>query len=63
MFISDKGLVSEMDEELSKFNNNAGRWRLMPVIPAPQEAEIRRITVQSQARQVVPETLSQKYPS
>jgi hypothetical protein len=33
---------------------------LTPVIPATQEAEIRRITVQSQPRQIVLETLSQK---
>jgi hypothetical protein len=35
----------------------------MPVIPATQEAEIRRIVVESQPRQTVHETLSQKYPS
>jgi hypothetical protein len=32
----------------------------MPVILATQEAEIRRISVQSQPRQIVEETLSQK---
>jgi hypothetical protein len=32
----------------------------MPVILATQEAEIRRIAVQSQPGQIVPETLSQK---
>jgi hypothetical protein len=32
----------------------------MPVILATQEAEIRRITVQSQSRQIVCETLSHK---
>jgi hypothetical protein len=31
-----------------------------PVIPATQEAEIRRISVQSQTRQIVHKTLSQK---
>jgi hypothetical protein len=36
------------------------QW-LTPVIPAPQEAEIRRIVVQDQAGQIVLETLSQKY--
>jgi hypothetical protein len=35
----------------------------MPIIPATQEAEIRRITVQNQPRQIVRETLSQKNPS
>jgi hypothetical protein len=34
------------------------QW-LTPVIPATQEAEIRRIEIQSQPRQIVPETLSQ----
>jgi hypothetical protein len=32
----------------------------MPVIPATQETEIRRIMVQSQPRQIVQETLSRK---
>jgi hypothetical protein len=36
---------------------------LMLVILATQEADIRRITVQSQPREVVFETLSQKYPT
>jgi hypothetical protein len=34
----------------------------MPVILATQEAEIRRITVQSQHRQIAHKTLSQKKP-
>jgi hypothetical protein len=33
----------------------------MPLIPATQEAEIRRIKVQSQPRQIV--QISRKYPS
>jgi hypothetical protein len=37
-----------------------GRW-LTSVILATQEAVIRRITVQSQPKQIVHETLSQKY--
>jgi hypothetical protein len=36
---------------------------LTPVILAIQEAEIRRIEVQSQPRQTVHEILSQKHPS
>jgi hypothetical protein len=35
----------------------------MPIILAIQEAEIRRIKVQSQPRQIIPETLSQKKPT
>jgi hypothetical protein len=41
----------------------ARRQWLTPVILATQEAEIRRILVQSQPRQVLRETLSRKHPS
>jgi hypothetical protein len=34
----------------------------MPLVLATGEAEIRRIMVQSQPRQIVHEALSQKYP-
>jgi hypothetical protein len=37
--------------------------RLTPVILATQEAEIRQIVVQSQPREIVLKTLSQKNPS
>jgi hypothetical protein len=36
---------------------------LTPIILATQEAEIRRITVQNQPRQIVHETLSPKHPT
>jgi hypothetical protein len=36
---------------------------LTPVIPAPREAEIRRITVRNQPGETVQETLYQKNPS
>jgi predicted RNA-binding protein len=38
------------------------QWH-MAIILATQEAEIRRITVQSQLRKIVPKTLSRKYPT
>jgi hypothetical protein len=38
----------------------ASRQWLMPIILGTQEAEIRKIVVQSQPRQVVLETLSRK---
>jgi hypothetical protein len=46
----------------SRTGRPAVLWWLTPVIPATQEAEIRRITVQSQPRAIVHETLSQKKP-
>jgi hypothetical protein len=46
----------------SGFKKAGCRW-LTPVIPATQEAEIRKTEIQSQPRQIVHETLSQKNPS
>jgi hypothetical protein len=47
----------------AKNNIDAGcRW-LMPMILATQKAEIRRIAVRSQPRQMVHKTQSQKYPT
>jgi hypothetical protein len=41
----------------------AGHQWLPPVILATQEAKIRRIVVQSQPKQIVLKTLSQKIPT
>jgi hypothetical protein len=48
---------------MNKENVTTGCWWLTPPILATQEAEIRRILVQSPPRQIVHETLFQKYPS
>jgi hypothetical protein len=45
-----------------KVNKGAKRQWFMPVILATQEAEIRRIMVGGQPRQIVLQTLSQKKP-
>jgi hypothetical protein len=46
-----------LKEELIN-NITAGRWRLMPIILTTLEAEIRRIKVRSQHRQIVHKILS-----
>jgi hypothetical protein len=48
---------------LFKINSRASSLWFMPVVLATQEAEIRRIEVQSQLGQIVHKTLSQKNPS
>jgi hypothetical protein len=47
---------------LFKKNVRAGRRWLTPVILATQEAEIRRIVIQSQSRQIVPQDPILKKP-
>jgi hypothetical protein len=46
-----------------KIIHGAGRQWPVPLIPATQEAEIRRIAVQNQPGQIVHKTQSQKNPS
>jgi hypothetical protein len=47
----------------SKYEKTAGLWWLTPVIQVTWEVEIRRIIVPGQSKQIVPEILSQKYPT
>jgi hypothetical protein len=49
-------VTSTVQDILKNYSHWA--WWLTPVILATQEAKIRRIVVRSQARQIVPETLS-----
>jgi hypothetical protein len=46
----------------SEVTRTARHWGLTSVILATQEADIRRIMVQSQSRQIVCKTLPQKIP-
>jgi hypothetical protein len=48
---------------LEKTPSQAMCWWLMPVILASQEAEIKRIKVRGQPRQIVCETLSRRNPT
>jgi hypothetical protein len=57
------GLISETGRIVTCFKNlyfSPGRWWLTPVILATQERKIRRISVQGQPWQTVPETPSLK---
>jgi hypothetical protein len=56
-------LTSKLIHGIFEIKSLAGCQQLMPVIQATQEVEIRRMAVQSQPRQIVHETLSQKYPT
>jgi hypothetical protein len=47
-----------VSKTLLKVREKAGRWWLRPVILATQEAEIRRIMVRSQPRQIIHRTPS-----
>jgi hypothetical protein len=42
----------------AKWTGSAGHWWLTPITLATQEAQIRKIAVQSQPRQIVHEILS-----
>jgi hypothetical protein len=53
-------LVGTTEHTLLSGYSGARCWKLTPIILATQEAEIRRIVVQSQPGQVVQETLSKK---
>jgi hypothetical protein len=54
-------LSSNHSPSLLPTKRKVGHWWLTYVVLATQEAEIRRIEVQNQHRQIVLETLSGKY--
>jgi hypothetical protein len=56
-------LLTDWKRNQTKPIASLGGWWLTLIILATQEAEIRRIVVQSQPREIVPEILSQKNPS
>jgi hypothetical protein len=59
MWKNEPGCAKKQKKKQSKKSyEEAGHCWLTPVILATQEAEIRRITVRSQPRQIVHETLS-----
>jgi hypothetical protein len=58
-FMCSPGWCRYKSETLSEKYASWALW-LVSVIPATREAEIRRIKVQSQPRQIVRETLSRK---
>jgi hypothetical protein len=57
-----QGQPGQQSETLSQINSAGCQW-LTPIILTTEEAEIRRIDVQSQPGQIVLETLSRKNPS
>jgi hypothetical protein len=60
-----KAQNSSHSTKINKSTNKTLNWAqwFTPVNLATQETEIRRISIQSQPRQIVPETLTQKNPS
>jgi hypothetical protein len=55
-----RGGLVRSKENAKEYGNKSGCWCLIPVILAIWEAEVRRIGVSSQPRQIVFETLSGK---
>jgi hypothetical protein len=59
--LKQKEIKNKLEIETKKYMqriNKAGSQWLMPAILATQEAEIRRVVVQSQSQQIVQEILS-----